>query len=154
MVLSINGIPVVALELKNQLKGQSVDNAKRQFMYDRDPKEFIFSFNNRLIVYFAVDLYEVSMATELNGKDTFFLPFNQGSNGAGEVGGGGNPAGEGEGYVTSYLWEKVLQKDTLLDIFQRYIHLDISETTEKVDGKRRTKKAGKLFFLDIINLML
>lgn len=39
IVLSLNGIPVVALELKNQLTGQSVSNAKRQFMYDRNPKE-------------------------------------------------------------------------------------------------------------------
>lgn len=159
MVLSLNGIPVVAIELKNQLKGQSVDNAKRQFMYDRGPKEFIFGFNNRLLVYFAVDLYEVAMTTELKGKGTFFLPFNQGSNGAGEVGGAGNPAGDGEGYVTSYLWEKVLQKDTLLDILQRYIHLDISESTEKVNGKRKTKSSKKIIFpryhqLDVVRKLL
>ena len=55
IVLSLNGIPVVALELKNQLTGQSVENAKRQFMYDRDEKEFCFKFNNRFLVYFAVD---------------------------------------------------------------------------------------------------
>ncbi len=146
MVLSLNGIPVVAVELKNQLKGQSVDNAKRQFMYDRDPKEFIFGFNNRILVYFAVDLYEVAMTTHLKGKDTFFLPFNQGSNGAGEIGGAGNPHGDGESYITSYLWEKVLQKDALLDILQRYIHLDVSETTEKVNGKRKTKTSKKIIF--------
>ncbi|WP_081970069.1 type I restriction endonuclease subunit R [Paenibacillus sp. FSL P4-0081] len=159
MVLSLNGIPVVALELKNQLKGQSVDNAKRQFMYDRNNKEFIFGFNNRLLVYFAVDLYEVAMTTQLNGKDTFFLPFNQGSKGAGEVGGAGNPAFDGEGYITSYLWEKVLQKDTLLDIIQRYIHLDISESTEKVNGKRKIKTSKKIIFpryhqLDVVTKLL
>lgn len=37
MVLAVNGIPVFALELKNQYTGQNVDNAKRQWMYDRDP---------------------------------------------------------------------------------------------------------------------
>ncbi|MNO23419.1 Type I restriction enzyme [compost metagenome] len=146
MVLSLNGIPVVALELKNQLKGQSVDNAKRQFMYGRDPKEFIFGFNNRILVYFAVDLYEVAMTTHLKGKDTYFLPFNQGTNGAGEIGGAGNPQGDGEGYITSYLWEKVLQKDALLDIIQRYIHMDVSETIEKVNGKRKTKTNKKIIF--------
>ena len=52
IVLSLNGIPVIALELKNQLTGQSVNNAKRQFMYDRDEKEFCFRFNNRFLVYF------------------------------------------------------------------------------------------------------
>ena len=91
MVLSVNGIPVVALELKNQLTRQSVDNGKRQFMYDRDPKEMIFNFNTRILAYFAVDLYEVAMTTQLRGKDTRFLPFNQGSNGAGNIGDGGNP---------------------------------------------------------------
>ena len=66
MVLSVNGIPVVALELKDQLTGQSVANAKKQFMTDRNPKEFCFRFDNRFLVYFAVDLYEVAMTTKLD----------------------------------------------------------------------------------------
>ena len=156
MVLSVNGIPVVAIELKNQLKGQDVNNSKKQWMYDRDPKEAIFGFNNRILVYFAVDLYEVAMATHLRGKDTFFLPFNQGSNGAGEVGGAGNPVGTGEGYITSYLWEQVLQKDSLLDILQRYIHLSIEESTKKVNGKRVKQESRKIIFpryhqLDVVS---
>ncbi len=142
MVLSVNGIPVIALELKNQLKGQDINDSKKQWCYDRDQREFIFGFNNRILVYFAVDLYEVAMATHLRGTDTFFLPFNQGSNGAGEVGGAGNPAGDCEGYVTAYLWEKVLQKDSLLDILQRYIHLSVKEETKKINGKR-TKQIKK-----------
>ena len=83
MVLSLNGIPIVAIELKNQLKGQCVENAKVQFMHDRDPKELLFHFNRRILVYFAADLYEVWMTTKLDKEKTFFLPFNQGSNGAG-----------------------------------------------------------------------
>ncbi len=159
MVLSLNGIPIIALELKNQLKGQSVDNAKNQFMYDRNPKEFIFGFNNRVLVYFAVDLYEVAMTTHLNGKNTYFLPFNQGSNGAGEVGGAGNPMGDGEEYITYYLWEKVLQKDALLDILQRFIHLSVEEKTEKVNGKRTKKVSKKIIFpryhqLDVVTKLI
>ena len=65
MVLTINGIPVVALELKNQYKGQNVENAINQFKNDRDPKEFCFKFNHRFLVYFAVDLYEAYMTTAL-----------------------------------------------------------------------------------------
>lgn len=122
MVLSINGIPVVALELKNQIKGQSVQNAKIQFMEDRDSRENCFQFNKRFLVYFAVDLYEVWMTTKLDGRKTYFLPFNQGSNGAGNVGGKGNPENP-NGYATSYLWEKILQKDSLLDIIQRFMNL-------------------------------
>lgn len=146
MVLSLNGIPIIALELKNQLKGQSVDHAKNQFMYNRNQHEFIFGFNNRILVYFAVDLYEVAMTTQLRGKDTNFLPFNQGSNGAGQVGGAGNPMGDGEGYVTAYLWEKVLQKDALLDILQRFIHLSVEEKTEKVNSKRVKRTSKKIIF--------
>lgn len=129
MVLSLNGIPIIAIELKNQITGQSVENAKKQFMYDRNPKELCFQFNKRFLVYFAVDLYDVWMTTELKGKDTRFLPFNMGSNGAGNVGGAGNPENP-NGYNTSYLWENILQKDSLMNIIQRFLHLDTD------DGKR------------------
>ena len=120
MVLSINGIPVVALELKNQYKGQNVDDAKKQFMNDRDSKEFCFRFNHRFLVYFAVDLYEAYMTTQLLDGNTRFMPFNQGSNGAGNKGGKGNPVNP-EGYSTSYLWEEVLQRDSLLNLIHRFI---------------------------------
>lgn len=123
MAITLNGIPVVAIELKNQLKGQNVQNAIRQFKYDRDPNELAFQFNKRFLVYFAIDLYEAYMTTQLKGADTHFLPFNQGSNGAGKVGGAGNPPNPG-GYSTSYVWERVLQKDVLMDILQRYMLLE------------------------------
>lgn len=121
MVLVFNGIPVFALELKNQYTGQTVDNAKRQWMYDRDPREICFQFNKRILAYFCVDHTDVYMATKLAKGDTYFLPFNQGSNGAGNDGGKGNPANP-DGYPTAYLWEDVLQKDSALDIIQKFIH--------------------------------
>ena len=145
MVLSLNGIPIVAIELKNQLTGQSVSNSKLQFMYDRDPKEFIFHFNNRILVYFGVDLYEVAMTTELKGKDTFFLPFNQGSNGAGNIGDGGNPANP-DGYVTSYLWERVLTRETLLSLLQRYISKEVKTSVSLVNGKQVKNTTTRLIF--------
>lgn len=158
MVLSLNGIPIVALELKNQFKGQSVENGKKQFMYDRDPREKIFQFNKRILVYFAVDLYEVWMTTRLNGKDTYFLPFNQGSNGAGEVGGAGNPENP-NGYATSYLWEKVLQKDSLMNILHRFMHLDVEKKKVIQNGKEKTKTSAKLIFpryhqLDVVRKLV
>jgi type I restriction enzyme R subunit len=61
MVLSLNGIPIVAIELKDQLTGQTIDHAKRQFMFDRNPKEHCFHLNRRFLVYFAVDLYEIEI---------------------------------------------------------------------------------------------
>lgn len=158
VVLSLNGIPVVALELKNQLTGQSVENAKRQFMYDRDEKEFCFKFNNRFLVYFAVDLYEVAMTTHLQGANTYFLPFNQGSNGAGNIGDGGNPECT-DGYTTSYLWEYVLSPEMLLSIFQRYISKQTSESISLVNGRKVTKKKTILIFpryhqLDVVEKLV
>ena len=158
IVLSLNGIPVVALELKNQLTGQSVSNAKRQYMCDRNPKELCFRFNQRFLVYFAVDLYEVAMATELKGESTYFLPFNQGSNGAGNVGDGGNPKCE-HGYATSYLWERVLSPDMLLSILQRYISKQEEETMVIEKGVKKKKKSVKLIFpryhqLDVVEKVI
>lgn len=158
MVLSLNGIPVVALELKNQLTGQSVENSKHQYRFDRDPKEFIFHFNNRILVYFGVDLYEVVMTTELKGKDTKFLPFNQGSNGAGNIGDGGNPANP-DGYATSYLWEKVLKREMLLSLIQRYISKEVSTKISLKNGKQVKKTTTRLIFpryhqLDVVEKLV
>ena len=130
MVLVVNGIPVFAFELKNQYTGQTVDNAKRQWMYDRDPREICFQFNKRILTYFCIDHLEVWMATKLAGKETVFLPFNQGSNGAGNDGGKGNPANP-DGYPTAYLWEQVFQKDSMMDILQRFIHLNKKDNKKK-----------------------
>ncbi len=158
MVLSLNGIPVVAIELKNQLTGQSVANAKRQFMYDRSPKEFLFRFNNRILVYFAVDLYEVAMTTHLQGDKTYFLPFNQGSNGAGNVGDGGNPANP-NGYATSYLWERVLSREMFLSLFQRYISKEVKTNVYLKNGKQEKKTTTRLIFpryhqLDVVEKLV
>ena len=91
MVLSVNGIPVVAIELKNQFKGQDVWCAMKQFKKDRSSKEFAFRLDHRFLVYFAVDLNEAWMTTQLKDDATYFMPFNMGSNGAGVTGGAGNP---------------------------------------------------------------
>lgn len=140
MVLSLNGIPVVALELKNQITGQNVEYSKRQWRTDRDPKEPLFRFNNRILAYFGVDLYEVALTTELKKEKTFFIPFNQGSNGAGKVGGAGNPEREDGGYVTSYLWEHILQRDMLLAILQRYISRQEEEKLKIIIDKHGREK--------------
>ncbi len=146
MVLSLNGIPVVALELKNQYKGQTVQHAIKQFKNDRDPKEFCFRFNHRFLVYFAVDLYEAYMTTQLKGGDTSFMPFNQGSEGAGNSGGKGNPANREGGYPTSYLWEEVLQRDSLLDLIHRFLcHVKEKEEVAQ-NGATRIVEREKLLF--------
>ena len=131
-VLSINGIPLFAFELKDQLKGQDVNNAMRQWKEDRDPKEPIFKFGQRFLCYFAIDLYDAFMTTELKGEYTKFLPFNQGSNGAGNPGGKGNPKND-EGYSTSYIWERVFSVDSMIDLIAKFI--TITEEKEEKNGK-------------------
>lgn len=145
MVLSVNGIPVVALELKNQLTGQDYWCAIKQYKDDRSSKEFAFRPNHRFLVYFAVDLYEAWMTTQLADGATRFLPFNQGSNGAGVTGGAGNPINE-KGYVTSYLWEEVLQRDSLIDLIHRFIS-EVKEKEEVVkNGVSKTAVKKKMIF--------
>ena len=122
MILAVNGIPVFAFELKNQFTGQSVENAKHQWKTDRGPREICFQFNKRILAYFCVDLNQAWMTTKLAGEHTYFLPFNQGSNGAGNDGGKGNPANP-DGYPTDYLWKKVFQADSMMDIIQKFISL-------------------------------
>ena len=136
-VLSINGIPLFAFELKDQLKGQDVEDAMRQWKEDRDPKEPIFKFGQRFLCYFAIDLYDAFMTTQLEGDFTRFLPFNQGSNGAGNPGGKGNPKND-EGYPTSYIWERVFSRDSLIDLIAKFI--TITEEKEEKNGKTYTKK--------------
>lgn len=138
MVLVLNGIPLFAFELKNQLTGQDIRNAEHQWCYDRNPRELCFRFNSRILAFFCVDLRQASMATKLNGEKTFFLPFNQGSNGAGNDGGAGNPANS-DGYMTSYIWENVFQRESMMDILQKFINLEIKEEKKK-GGKTETKK--------------
>ena len=126
ITLFLNGIPVVCLELKNQLTGQDSSNAVSQFRHDRSPDAPIFKFKERVLVCFAVDTCDVRMTTRLQGSKTFFLPFNQGSNGAGYVGGRGNPTPE-SGYPVAHLWENVLAKDCLLELLHNYLHLEQKE---------------------------
>lgn len=140
-VLSINGIPLFAFELKDQLKGQDVNNAMRQWKEDRDPKEPIFRFGQRFLCYFAIDLYDAFMTTELKGEYTRFLPFNQGSNGAGNPGGKGNPKND-EGYPTSYIWERVFSVDSMIDLIAKFITI----TEEKEDKNGKSYITKKIIF--------
>lgn len=135
VVLFLNGIPIVTMELKNNLTGQRTAHAVKQYKNDRDPKEVLFNPNQRAIVHFALDSETVEMCTWLKGKSSFFLPFNKGNG----MSGGGNPANE-NGYRTEYLYTEVLAPDSLLDIIQRFVRVEYKE-----DSKRR-KVMGKVIF--------
>ena len=136
LVLSLNGIPVATLELKNQFTGQNTNNAQVQYSTTRDNKELLFAFKRRTLVHFAVDQDEVYMTTKIDGNRTYWLPFNKGCNN-----GKGNPVNP-HGYRTSYLWEETLVKDSLMEIIQRFMHLQTEEI--EVDGRKYKKE--KLIF--------
>ncbi|KHJ37141.1 type I restriction enzyme EcoR124II R protein [Pedobacter glucosidilyticus] len=133
IVLFLNGLPVATVELKNQFTNQNHENAKKQFIEDRDARELIFQPNKRSVVHFAVDTDEVYITTKIDGANTFFLPFNKGyQNGA------GNPPNK-NGYKTAYLWEQVWQKDSWLDIIGRFIHVQKDEYKQKGTTIKREK---------------
>jgi type I restriction enzyme R subunit len=139
VTLSLNGIPVVTVELKNPLTGQRVEDARRQYKQDRDPREPIFEFKRRTLVHFAADTESVLMTTRLAGGATHFLPFNKGCDG----GAGNPPDPAGRTYRTAYLWEEVLQRDSLLDLLARFIHV---QTDEKRDDQGRKVKTESMIF--------
>lgn len=153
IVLFVNGIPVVSMELKCQFTGQNTANAINQYKFDRAGKDAIFKFKERVLVHFAVDLTNVYMTTRLEGEKTYFLPFNQGSNGAGNVGGKGNPVNK-DGYDTAYLWEKVLCKDRLLEILHRYLHLEIKRDKESGSIKSERLIFPRYHQLDVVTKLL
>jgi type I restriction enzyme R subunit len=133
LVAFVNGLPVLTIELKTDFT-QSVEEARRQYRTDRKPKtgghrEPLLSFGHRALVHFAVSSDEVWMTTRLNGEKTRFLPFNRGRDG-----GPGNPVDEDGGSPASYLWKEVLTRESLLDILQRFMHLETKETRDPATG--------------------
>lgn len=141
LVLFLNGLPLVTAELKNPLSGQTVEDAKKQYKKDRDARELIFEFKKRALVHFAVDQDQVFMATRLSGDKTYFLPFNLGNHGH-----AGNPPAADGGYRTAYLWREVWQRDSLLDIFGRFMHLQVEEKRILSDeGIKKISKETMIF---------
>ena len=116
MAIFLNGLPIFIIELKNQLSGQNVWHAKKQYKDTRDPKEPLFRFK-RCLAFFAVDNELVYVSTELKGQKTEFLPFNRGYDG-----GAGNEPSK-TGFATSYLWKEIWQKTRILDLIQRFIRV-------------------------------
>jgi type I restriction enzyme, R subunit len=142
MALLVNGIPTATAELKNPLTGQNAEHAKRQYRHDRDPAEPIFS---HALAHFAVDPDLVFLTTRLAGEDTTFLPFNQGSAGAGEPGGAGNPRRPGGGHASAYLWEEAWQRDAWLELLHRFLHVE-PKAPAAARRARRGPASGKLIF--------
>lgn len=140
VTLSLNGLPVATAELKNPMTGQRAADAIRQYAEERDERDLLFAFKKRALVHFAVDPDEVWMTTRLKGRETVFLPFNRGHDH-----GAGNPHVAGN-WKTHFLWDEVLQADSLMDILQRFMHLEVKERQVKTDKGVRTIRKETMIF--------
>ena len=129
----LNGLPIFTAELKNQLTGQNVEDAIKQYKRDRPSTEPLFKMG-RCLAHFAVDDKEVYVTPRLQDDRTEFLPFNQGYN----HGAGNPPPPRTSGkFAASYLWEEMWAKDSVLNLIYRFIHM-YDELDE--DGKKTGKK--------------
>ncbi|MGI1806117.1 type I restriction endonuclease subunit R [Exiguobacterium sp. TDN 0502] len=132
-VIFLNGLPIITCELKNQLTKQNVEDAVYQYKIDRDPRELLFQFG-RCMVHFAVDDNEVRMCAKLDGKKSWFLPFNKGyKNGA------GNPPNP-DGIKTDYLWKQTFLKSELANIIENY-----AQIVEEKDQETKKLKRNQIF---------
>jgi type I restriction enzyme, R subunit len=146
LALFINGLPVATFELKNSLTKQTVQDAVEQYQRDRDPREKLFEFG-RCIAHFALDEHEVRFCTHLQGKDSWFLPFNQGWND-----GAGNPPNP-NGLKTDYLWKRILTRAGLSDILENYAQI-VETKDEKTGRKKRFQIWPRYHQLDVVRRLL
>lgn len=146
VMISLNGMPVMTMELKNHYTGQTVENAIKQYQTDRDPNDPLLA-PKRCAVHFAVDDDDIRMCTWLCGKGSWFLPFNKGMNG-----GAGNPVNP-SGLRTAYLWEEILRKESLSDILENY-----AQVVKKKDLKTGKEKISVVWpryhQLDVVRKLL
>ena len=119
LVIGINGIPIITLELKNEFTGQNVTHAVEQYSKRRDAKD---PFLKNCLVHFAVDNNTALMTTKLENGNTRFLPFNRDTH---------NPIIPNK-FASSYLWEEVLQSDSLLEMLNNYIFYEEDEKTKEI----------------------
>ena len=144
--LFINGLPVATFELKNSLTKQTAEDAVEQYKRDRDPRELLFQFG-RCMVHFAVDDQVVRFCTELKGKQSWFLPFDQGYQD-----GAGNPPNP-DGLKTDYLWKRVLTPAGLTNIIENYAQVVVEKNLKT--GKRIPRQIFPRYHqLDVVRKLL
>ena len=154
MVLYVNGLPLFTFELKNPWTHQTArkDGRDQYKSVQRNPKETLLSYG-RCLAHFTMDKNEVFFTTKLALDKTYFMPFNQGMP---EGQGAGNPIRTDGGYKTAYMWEHILQKDTVADIIMNYVLFDYGEAKTQKKVPHIMKNAKKLVFpryhqLDVVS---
>lgn len=146
VMVSLNGMPVMTIELKNHYTGQTVENAIKQYQTDRDANDPLLA-PKRCAVHFAVDDDDIRMCTWLSGKSSWFLPFNKGVNG-----GAGNPINP-HGVRTAYLWENILKRESLSDIIENYAQV-VKKKDEKTGKEKISVVWPRYHQLEVVRKLL
>lgn len=134
LVLFLNGIAIFAVELKCNTSGQNYKDAINQYKEQRDCTTRLLKEKVGVFAAFAMDLNEVYFCTKLQGKNSFFNPFNKGVDF-----GKGNPHVDG-GINVSYMWEDIWTKDRILLLIERFIYIKTKEHRNAETGKKTKTK--------------
>ena len=134
MGIFVNGIPLITIELKNQLTGQNIENSENQYRYDRNPHEPLLKFK-RCLAHFCIDNNKASMTTKLSGPKTKFLPFNKGIE---------NPEVEND-YRVEYMWNEVFTPDNLSEIISNFVFVSEEEELEYNNKTQKVEKDSREF---------
>jgi len=146
LAIFVNGLPVATFELKNNITKQTVDEAVQQYKRDRDPRELIFGFG-RCMAHFAVDDQRVRFCTQLKGKESWFLPFDQGWDD-----GAGNPPNP-FGLKTDFLWRRILAPASLANIIENYAQV-VTTKNAKTGKKTHAQVFPRYHQLDVVRRLL
>lgn len=126
LVIFLNGLALFTIELKcNTSASGDYRNAIKQYQSERDCSTRLLSPKIGALAHFAMDTNEVYVCAELKGRESFFLPFNQGQ----PVGEdphnvtGGNPHNP-QGVNTAYMWEQIWTKETIFDLLYDFIYIE------------------------------
>lgn len=146
LVAFVNGLPIATFELKNYVTGQTIADAVAQYQVHRDSREPMFAFG-RCMAHFAVDDANVKFCTELAGKRSWFLPFDQGHDS-----GAGNPPNP-DGVKSDYLWKRVLTPASLANIIENYAQI-VRTKDPKTGRKTESVIFPRYHQLDVVRQLL
>ena len=142
LVFFINGLPVATVEIKTDFT-QSAEAAVEQYKNDRLPKdkatgrvEPLLTFQRGAVVHFAMSDSDIQMCTKLDGKNSYFLPFNQGRDGSNGVWTGNPIRADGE-YPVAFFWEQVCQRDNWLRIFHSFVYTEKKDVVDLAGNHSR-----------------
>lgn len=142
LVFFINGLAVATVEIKTDFT-QSATAAVEQYKNDRLPvdsttrrAEPLLTFLRGAVVHFAMSDSEIQMCTKLAGKNSYFLPFNQGRDGSDGVWTGNPLRADGE-YPVAYFWEQVCQRDNWLRIFHSFVYTEKKDVVDLAGNHSR-----------------